>query len=257
MRPNAALAKWRGGEPTYGAWLAIPNSLSAEVVARQGFDWVTVDMQHGVIDYQEAVRMLQAISTTDATPLVRVPWNEPGIIGKVLDAGAMGVIIPMVNSVEDAKAAVAASRYFPAGARSFGPIRAGLYAGPDYYAHANDEVACIVMIETRQAYQRIDDILSVPGITGVYVGPTDMSITLGLPPRLDNGGEFEEIRLGVAKACARHGVVAGIHGNAALAAKHAAAGYRMLTVTSDWGLLAAGAAADLRLVRQQAAELNT
>src|SRR5260370_28394696 len=105
------------------------------------------------------------------------------------------------------------------------------------------------MRKRRKAYDGIDEILSVPGVTGVYVGPTDMSITLGLPPRLDNGGEFEEVRVGIAQACARHGVVAGIHGNAALAAKHAAAGYRMLTVSSDLGLLAAGAAADLRTAR--------
>ena len=249
MRKNAALEKWRGGEPTYGAWLSIPNSISAEVIAHQPYDWVTIDMQHGVIDYQEAVRMLQAISTTDATPLVRVPWNEFGIIGKILDAGAMGVVIPMVNSSEEARLAVSACRYFPEGARSFGPVRAGLYAGSDYYAHANSEVACIPMIETRQAYQHIDEILSVPGITAVYVGPADMSITLGLPPRMDNGGEFEEIRLGLVEACARQGVFPGIHGNASLAAKHAAAGYKMITVTSDMGLLAAGAAADLRLAR--------
>jgi 4-hydroxy-2-oxoheptanedioate aldolase len=251
MRTNTALERWRAGEPAYGAWLSIANSLSAEVIANQRYDWVTIDMQHGAIDYPDAVHMLQAISTTAATPFVRVPWNDFGVIGKMLDAGAMGVIIPMVNSVQEARLAVSACRYFPDGARSFGPIRAGLYAGPDYYAHANQEIACIPMIETRQAYQQIDDILAVPGITAVYVGPADMSITLGLAPRMDNGGEFEEIRLGVAAACARHGVIAGIHGNAPLAAKHAAAGYKMITITSDMALLAAGAAADLRLVRGQ------
>ena len=248
MRANAALEKWRAGEPSFGAWLSLPSSLSAEALSKQGFDYVTVDMQHGAIDYQAALHMLQAISVTDASPFVRVPWNDFGIIGKVLDAGAMGVIIPMVNSVEEAKLAVAACRYFPDGARSFGPVRAGMYAGADYYANANREVACIPMIETRQAWQQIDAILSVPGITAVYVGPADMSITLGLPPRMDNGGEFEEIRVGVAKACAAHGVFPGIHANAGLAAKHVAAGYKMITITSDMGLLAAGAA-DLRLAR--------
>jgi 4-hydroxy-2-oxoheptanedioate aldolase len=249
MRANTALEKWRAGEPAYGAWLSIPSSLSAEAIARQRFDYVTVDMQHGAIDYQEAVHMLQAISVTDASPFVRVPWNDFGIIGKVLDAGALGVIIPMVNSAEEAKLAVSACRYYPDGARSFGPVRAGMYAGPDYYANANREVACIPMIETRQAYERIEEILSVPGITAVYVGPADMSITLGLQPRLDNGGEFEEIRLGVAKACIAHGVFPGIHATAALAAKHVAAGYKMITITSDMGLIAAGAAADLRTAR--------
>ena len=249
MRTNIALAKWRAGEPTYGAWLSIPSSVTAEVMAHQGFDWINIDMQHGLIGYEDALRMLQAISTTEMTPFVRVPWNDFGIIGKVLDAGAMGVIIPMVNSVEEAKLAVAACRYFPAGSRSFGPVRAGLYAGADYFAHANEEIACIPMIETKQAYERIDDILSVPGITAVYVGPADMSITLGQQPRMDNEGAFEEVRVGIARACERHGVIPGIHANAQLAAKHAAAGYKMITISGDMGSMVAGATADLKVAR--------
>ncbi|WP_343393130.1 aldolase/citrate lyase family protein [Candidatus Amarobacter glycogenicus] len=124
MRINTVKEKWDRGDVTFGAWLSIPSSFSAEVMAHQGFDWVCIDMQHGVIDYQVALTMLQAIGATETIPIVRVPWNEPGIIGKVLDAGAMGVIIPMVNSVEEAKQAVAACRYFPQGSRSFGPTRA-------------------------------------------------------------------------------------------------------------------------------------
>ena len=103
-----------------GAWLTIPSGFSAEIMAHAGFDWVCVDMQHGVIDYQQMVRMLQAVSSTDVTPLVRVPWNEPGIIGKTLDAGARGVIIPMVNTPRDAERAVWSCRYAPAGGRSYG-----------------------------------------------------------------------------------------------------------------------------------------
>ena len=249
MRENAMKAKWKAGEPTHGCWLSIPSSFSAEVMAHQGYDYVCIDMQHGVADYQVAVTMLQAISTTGATPIVRVPWNEPGIIGRMLDAGAMGVVIPMVNSVEEAKQAVAACRYFPDGARSFGPVRAAYYAGSDYFGHANREIACIPMIETRQAVERLDDILSVPGIDAVYVGPADLSITLGLPPRMDNDGAFEEARLKIATACARHGVTAGIHANAQLSAKHEAAGYRMITITGDAGAMAAGAAADVRAAK--------
>jgi 4-hydroxy-2-oxoheptanedioate aldolase len=250
MRPNATKAKWRRGETTFGAWLSIPSSYSAEVVAHQPFDWVCIDMQHGVIDYQAAVTMMQAISTTDATPIVRVPWNEMSIIGRMLDAGAMGVIVPMVNSVDEARAAVSACRYAPVGARSYGPTRAQLYAGADYFDHANDEVACIPMVETRQALRELDDILSVPGIDAVYVGPIDMSITLGLPPRMDNGGEFEAARIAIAEACARHGVTAGTHGNASLAPGHVAAGYRMVTVFHDVAALASGAVADLKTARR-------
>ena len=249
MRENMPKARWRAGEVTYGAWLSIPSPITAEVMARQGFDWICIDAQHGLVDYQVAVTMLQAISQTDTTPFVRVPWNEPGIIMKMLDAGAMGVIIPMVNTVEEAKAAVGACRYYPDGYRSFGPTRAALYAGRDYFQHANAEVACIPMIETKQALENLDDILSVPGIDAVYVGPADLSITLGLPPGMDNAGAFEEARIAIAEACKRHGVTAGIHASAALAPKHAAAGYQMITVSSDHGSMAAGAAGDLRTVR--------
>ena len=154
----------------------------AEAVAGCDFDYCCVDMQHGLADYPAMVRMLQAISTTECTPVVRVPWNEPGIIGRVLDAGAMGVVIPMVNSVAEAHAAVAACRYHPDGARSFGPLRASLYGGPDYFTHANREVACIPMIETREAIGCLEQILEVTGIDAVYVGPADLAVTYGLPP---------------------------------------------------------------------------
>jgi thiamine-phosphate diphosphorylase len=193
--------------------------------------------------------MLQAISNTRAMPFVRVPWNEFSIIGRILDAGAMGIIIPMVNSVDEARAAVSACRYYPEGARSYGATRAPLYAGAGYFAHANEEIACIPMIETKQALDALDDILAMPGIDVAYVGPADMSITLGLPPRADNGGAFEDARLRIAKACAARGITAGIHANAALAERHAAAGYRMITISSDVPSLVASAAADLRTAR--------
>ncbi len=249
MRKNTVKEKWARGEVTYGAWLSNPSSFSAEVMAHQGFDWLCIDMQHGVIDYQVALTMLQAIGTTATIPIVRVPWNEPGIIGKMLDAGAMGVIIPMVNSVEEAQAAVAACRYFPLGARSFGPTRATYYAGTDYYAGANTEIACIPMIETERAVERLDEILAVPGIDAVYVGPADLSITLGQMPGMDNGGRFEEARIRIAERCTAHGVTPGIHANAGLAAKHAAAGYRMITISGDVPAMVAGAIADLKTVR--------
>lgn len=249
MRENTTKAAWRAGRVTYGGWLQIPSAFSAEVMAHQGFDWLCIDMQHGAIDYQVAVTMLQAISTTDTVPFVRVPWNEFGIIGKMLDAGALGIIVPMVNTPEEARAAVAACRYHPDGARSFGPVRAAYYAGADYFAGANEQIACIPMIETKGAVARLDEILSVPGIDAVYVGPADLSITLGQQPRMDNEGAFEEARRAIAAACARHGVTAGIHASAALAPKHVAAGYRMITIASDVGGMARSAAEDLRSVR--------
>src|SRR6266436_3407956 len=142
MRPNGVRDAWAVGRPALGAWLTIASAFAAEIVAHAKFDWICVDMQHGVIDYAQMVTMLQAVSSTPVTPLVRVPWNEPGIIGKSLDAGARGVIIPMVNSRADAERAVQACRYAPVGARSYGPVRASYYVGFDYFANANEDVLC-------------------------------------------------------------------------------------------------------------------
>ncbi len=251
MRENTVKRAWREGKVTYGAWLSIPSAFSAEVMAHQNFDWLCIDMQHGLIDYQVAVSMLQAISTTQTTPFVRVPWNEPGIIGKMLDAGAYGVIIPMVNSREEAEAAVGACRYVPDGYRSYGPVRAAYYAGLDYASQANKEIACIPMIETTKALGQLDEILAVPGIDAVYVGPADLSLTMGLPPRMDHDDEsFHQARLTIAEACRQRGITPGIHANATLAPKHVDAGYRMITISSDVGSLAGGAAGDLRSVRE-------
>ncbi len=256
MSRNATLDRWRAGEVAYGAWLHVPGSLSAELIAKQGFDWVAIDLQHGGIDYSEGFVMLQAISTSPATPFVRVPTNEPGIIGRVLDAGAMGVVVPMVNTAADAAAAVAACRYFPAGSRSFGPVRAGLYTGGDYFATANEQIVCIVMIETEEAYRNLDEILAVPGVDAVYVGPSDLSITLGQAPRMDAEGAFSAIRQAVPAAARARGIVAGIHGDASLAELNARAGYRMLTVTSDVGLLFASGA-DLARAKQAVADIES
>ena len=196
MQENAVKAKWGRGEVTFGGWLSIPSSFSAEVMAYRGFDWLCLDLQHGVIDYQVAVTMLQAISATDTVPIVRVPDASFGFINKMLDAGAMGIIVPLINTAEEARAVVAACRYFPDGSRSIGPTRVSVSAGPEYAQRANAEVACIPMIETKQALGNLDAILSVPGVDAVYVGPSDLSLTLGLPPGPDSGGAFEEARLG-------------------------------------------------------------
>ena len=163
MRENSLRAIWDGGGFALGGWLTVPSGVSAEIMAHGGFDWVCIDMQHGMIDFSHVVPMLQGISSTDTTPLVRVPRNEPGIIGKCLDAGAWGVIVPMVNTADEARAAVAACRYAPAGIRSYGPLRANYYAGFDYFSRANDEVLCIVMIETTVAVANVDEIRGRPG----------------------------------------------------------------------------------------------
>ena len=172
---NKLRARLKSGKACVNAWLAIPAGFSAEVMAQCGFDSVTVDMQHGVQDYLSLVQCYQAMDRYPITPMVRVPWNEPGIIGKVLDAGAWGVICPMINTPAEAKALANACLYPPKGRRSNGPIRAGAYGeGTSYQSVANDEVLVIPMIETQEALDNLDGILDVPGISGIYVGPSDL-----------------------------------------------------------------------------------
>jgi 4-hydroxy-2-oxoheptanedioate aldolase len=251
MRANALRELHAAGKPSLGGWLTIPSSASAEVMAHAGFDWLCIDMQHGLIDYSSAVPMLQAISTTATVPIVRVPWNEPGIIMKSLDAGAYGVIIPMVNSRAEAEAAAGACRYAPRGYRSYGPLRANIYAGRDYFDHADDTILCICMIETAQALENLDDILSTPGVDACYVGPADLSVSLGLPPRPDHeGGPFTEALERIVAACRKHGVVPGAHAaNPAIARKRIEQGFQFLEVCADADAIARTAAADLTAAR--------
>ena len=211
-------------------------------MAHQGWDSLTVDLQHGVVDYQAAVNMLTAISTTGTVPVVRVPWLDPGILMKVLDAGAYAVICPMVNTVTTRENWWAATHYPPRGTRSFGPIRALLYAGADYPQHANDTVVAFAMIETQEALDNLDDILRVDGFDAVYIGPSDLSLALGCTPTFDDVDTpvAEAIDHILARAKA-HGVVAGIHNGAPEAAlKRIAKGFQFVTVSSDARLMAAG-----------------
>jgi 4-hydroxy-2-oxoheptanedioate aldolase len=238
--------------PALGGWLTVPSGFSAELFAHAGFDWVCVDMQHGVIGYQAAVSMIQAISTGGATPIVRVPWNEPGTIMKVLDAGAYGVIVPMVNSRAEAEAAAGACRYPPRGYRSYGPIRAPLYAGPDYFQGADEHVLCIVMIETEEALANLDEIVSTPGVDVAYIGPADLSVQLGYAPAPYHEDErYASAVQAVLDACRRHGVVPGFHGgNPANARARIMQGFRFVEVTSDAEALVRAAHADLRALRE-------
>jgi len=225
--------QWAAGNETLGFWLSVPSFVSAEIAARQPVDYVCIDTQHGVIDYPSAASMLQAIELAGGEPIVRVPWNEPGIIGKMLDAGVQGVVVPMVNTVAEAEAVVRACRYPPLGERSHGPVMAGMRTS-DYAAGANDHVATIPMIETVTAVGNIDDILSVPGVDAIYVGPADLSLSLGLPPgNNDDRSEFTEALLTITAACRRHGVVPGIHATGALAERRVEQGFHMITVAGD------------------------
>jgi 4-hydroxy-2-oxoheptanedioate aldolase len=243
MRPNKLREIWARGGAVVNGWLAIANSFSAETMAHQGWDSLTIDLQHGVVDYAGMVPMLQAISTTPTVPVVRVPWLEPGIIMKTLDAGAYGVICPMVNTRADAEKLVAYTHYAPQGTRSFGPVRALLYGGADYPQHANDTIVVFAMIETAQALENLDDILATPGLDAVYIGPSDLSLALGCKPTFDDldpkAAEAVQHILARAKA---HGVVAGIHnGTPEAALKRIGMGFQFVTISSDARLMAAGA----------------
>lgn len=235
---------WAEGRPALNGWLGVPSFFSAEVMAHQGWDTLTIDMQHGLIDYGDAAPMLAAIGTTRTVPMVRVPWLDPGIVMKALDAGALGVICPMVNSRADAEILASCLRYAPRGRRSFGPIRAVFAHGGDYTARADDLVVGLAMIETKEALEAVDSIVSVPELDGVYIGPNDLALSLGVPARFDpvDATMTKAIDHILARAKAA-GKRAGIHcGSAEYAQMMTAKGFDLVTVGSDARFIAEGAA---------------
>ncbi len=251
MRENRLRTVWAEGGAIVNGWLAIANPFSAEVMAHQGWDSLTIDMQHGVVDYQAAAGMLAAISTTGTVPVVRVPWLEEGILMKALDAGAYAVICPMINSAEDAERLIAATHYAPMGRRSFGPVRALLYGGADYPQNANETIVVFAMIETRQGLDNLDEILRVPGLDAIYIGPSDLSLALGCTPTFDDldPPAAEAVEFVIAK-CRERKIVAGIHnGSAESALKRIAMGYQFVTIGSDARLMAAGSQQILTAMR--------
>jgi 4-hydroxy-2-oxoheptanedioate aldolase len=241
MRANRMREIWQAGGAVVNGWCSIPTSFGAEIMAHLGWDSLVVDLQHGVIDYQMMVTMLQGISTTNVVPLVRVPWNEPAAIMKALDAGAYGIICPMVNSRAECEAFVGACRYAPRGYRSSGPVRATLYGGPDYHAKADDVVVTMAMIETKQALDNIDAIASTPELDALYVGPSDLSLSLGYGAGQDREEEFMAVALRkVLDAAKKHGIKACMHtGGTAYAKRMIAMGFDFVTVMNDMRLLMA------------------
>lgn len=255
MRPNALKKKIADGMRCVGGWTAIPSAFSTEIYAAQGWDSVTLDMQHGALDINDVVPLLQAINSAgDATPLVRVPWNDPAHIMRVLDAGAYGIICPMINTMAEAEALVRAGRYPPLGERSFGPFRAAQYGGADYWQHANEEVLLFAMVETRQAVNNLEEILRVKGLDGVYVGPSDLSLSLGKTPTLDPSDKEVLAAMDViVKTTRKHGLIAGVHTDGAKTAlRRFEDGFQMCTILNDVRLLAMAAAQAIREVRGQA-----
>jgi 4-hydroxy-2-oxoheptanedioate aldolase len=219
MRPNALKKKLADGARCVGGWAAIPSAFSTEIYAAQGWDYVTLDMQHG----------------------------------SILDAGAYGIICPMINSKAEAEALVRAGLYPPLGERSFGPFRAAQYGGADYWQHANDEVLLLAMIETRQAVSNLPEILSVKGLNGVYIGPSDLSFSMGKTPTLDPSDETVLKAMGIIlKETRERGLIAGVHTDGPKTArKRFAEGFQFCTILNDVRLLATAAANAVREARGQ------
>lgn len=225
--------RWQGS-PALGAWMVLREPLTAEAAARMGYDYVVVDLQHGIASEPEALAMMQAAEAAGAIPVARVATNHPMTIGRALDAGALAVIVPMVNDAQAAREAVSACMYAPVGSRSYGPVAAMSRYTAEYAEVANSVISCIVMIETAEALANIDEILSVPGVEAIYVGPVDLSLTLGLPPQTDHDDPvFVDAIDTLLAACARHGVVPGIHADEHLASKWNEKGFRMITIGFD------------------------
>jgi 4-hydroxy-2-oxoheptanedioate aldolase len=253
VRENRLKKIWREGETAVNGWLHVPSSFSAEVMAHAGWDSLTIDMQHGPVDYGSLVPMLQAISTTDTVPVVRVPWNDPGLIMRVLDAGCYAVICPMINTREEAETFVGACRYPPEGYRSYGPYRATLYGGQDYTDHANETVVTMAMIETQEALENLDEILGVHGLDAVFVGPSDLGQSLGHGPGTDRDEPAVVEAIERVLATAReHGLAAGIFtGSPEYASRMAGKGFQFVTISSDVRLMASAAASAIAAFKSE------
>ena len=251
MKQNPLPELWNQDRTAYTGWLTIPSSWSAEVMAQAGFDAVVVDLQHGLAGSEGMLAMLQAIGTTGAAPIVRVPWNEPSAVMRALDAGAYGVICPMVNTRAQCEAFVGACRFPPDGARSFGPTRSLVSIGPDYLARSRSFAVAFAMIETAEALANLDAIAGVPGLDGLFIGPWDLSLALGIQ-RAGNLADPAMVEAcdRILAAARKHGLVAGIYADSAAQGRPLAArGFRLVNVATDTMLLQRGAEAELAQAR--------
>lgn len=247
--PNIGLkASWSEKRAAAGVWLTLADPVTAEVLAGSGFDYLVIDLQHGVAGPDSLAGLLHAVSRSTTQSLVRVPWNEPAIIMRSLDLGAAGVIVPLVNTADDARSAVAACRYPPDGMRSWGPWRAGVDGRRVVPAEANRDTICVIMVETELALENLEEIVAVPGIDAIYIGPNDLAMGLG-----EGRTTYKESKVvrdaidKVLKACQRAQVVVGLHcSSPEMAIEWRKAGVQMLTTAEDVMLLKTAADAVVR-----------
>jgi 4-hydroxy-2-oxoheptanedioate aldolase len=254
MRSNSVRDRWARHESAVSAWLAIGNTYVAEMAGWSGVDCVTVDLQHGMIDVQTMIGMLQAISSTPAAPFVRVPACDPTLLMKVLDCGAYGVICPMIESSAQTRLFIEATRYPPAGTRSFGPARGLLYGGSDYLNNADRSIVRLAMVETALGVTALEDICSVDGLDGVFVGPSDLGLSLGKGASIEPSDPAVTSAIGRCRAvAAKHGLHAGIFcSSGTVAASRSAEGFDFLVPNSDANLFKRTIAAEVNAARQHA-----
>jgi len=253
VRKNKLKEIFKQGGSAINGWLQIPNSFTAELMANQNWDSLTLDMQHGVIDYSHAISMLQAISTTNVVPMARVNWNEPGQIMKILDAGAYGIICPMVSNRKEAENFVQACMYPPKGYRSYGPIRGLVYGGPDYADEANSEILKFAMIETKESLDNLDEIMQTPGLDGIYIGPADLSLAVGEKPSFDKpeGDPVYDVIMKILEHAKKNKVIAGIqNAQPEYAHKMIKKGFQLVTIGTDQRFMVAAAKEALSTIRK-------
>lgn len=254
MRNNLIRDRWAKGEAVVSGWLSIGNSYTAELAGWSGYDSVLIDLQHGMTDVQTMIHMLQALSGTPATPIVRVPSLDAALIMKCLDAGAYGIMCPMISSAAEARAFVEATQYPPLGNRSFGPARGLLYGGADYFEHANDTLVRLAMIETSEGLASLDEICAVEGLDGIFVGPNDLGLTMGRGTAGDpTDPVVKDAILRCLASAKAHGKHAGIFcPSSAVAARRAAEGFDFVVPNSEVNLLKSALAAEAKAARVNA-----
>ncbi len=252
--PHAALLRrWEEGATAYGGWLTTDSESTLELFGRTGYDYVGIDTQHTVLNDSQAAVLIRRCANADFAVVVRVAANQPALIGRVLDAGADGIIVPMVSTVAEAQAAVLACRYPPEGVRSFGPMRSDLRMD---LTELQDRVSCFVMIETAEGLANVNEICAVPGLAGVYIGPADLSIGLGMNPLLGfTSDQLRDAFEAIAAACDKYSLIMGAHSmSGANAAKWAEWGAKFVSIGADSVLLAMAAAQELSVARGQRKE---
>ena len=249
-------AKWEADEPTFGLWAGIPTQITVELAALAGYDYVCVDLQHGLGTEATMVPMFEAIQAGGSVPLARLAWNEPWLIMRALVLGAAGVILPLIDNPREAARGVEACRYPPHGRRSYGPIRAAIVAGTAAPDELGADALCFAMIETRDGLDNLDEIAATPGLDGLYIGPSDLSIALGLPPRgvaVDPGEDRQALAEAIDRvrgACAANGLIAGMHcAGGAAAERYARDGFRLITVGVDTSLFKSTIGHELNVAR--------